>query len=100
MKHYRTPAMSVRCFLLFALWALPIAAFGQTASATLSGTVVDPNGALISGVTVTATDPETRLQRTTTTNDAGQFVISVTSRYTPPFERQGFMTEVREIVER
>jgi outer membrane receptor protein involved in Fe transport len=48
----------------------------QPATATLSGRVVDPNGAVIRGATVTATQKATGAKRDATTNDDGVFVIS------------------------
>src|SRR5262245_46746291 len=80
--------------LLFALCALPAAVYAQSGTATLSGTVSDPNGAVVPGVVVTVTDPATRLQRKTTTNDAGQFTFPLLppSKYMLTLERQGFMT--------
>jgi len=48
----------------------------QAATATLSGRVLDPNGAVIQGATVTATQTATGVKRETTTNDEGVYVIS------------------------
>ena len=48
----------------------------QQPNATLSGTVTDPNGALIPGATVTATNNATSAARTTTTNGEGLYVLS------------------------
>jgi hypothetical protein len=48
-------------------------AWGQQVTAAITGTVVDPGGAPISGATVTATDTERGTVNTTKTNDAGVF---------------------------
>ena len=48
----------------------------QSATATLRGRVVDPNGAVVSGAQVIAEHKATGVRRTTTTNDEGLFVIS------------------------
>lgn len=48
----------------------------QAATATLSGRVLDQNGAVIPGATVTATQKATGARRETTTSDEGVFVIS------------------------
>ena len=48
----------------------------QQATATLIGVVTDPNGAVIPGATVTATNKATNLSRTVSTNDEGIYVIS------------------------
>ena len=50
--------------------------FAQSANATLTGVVTDPNGAVIPNATVTATNKATNLSRTTLTNDEGVYVIS------------------------
>ena len=46
-------------------------AFGQTSRGTVTGTVTDPNGAVIAGAEVTLTSGATKLSRTTTTNSEG-----------------------------
>jgi Carboxypeptidase regulatory-like domain/TonB dependent receptor len=43
--------------------------------ATIVGTVTDPSGAVIANAKITATNAETGVQRTTTTNEAGQYVL-------------------------
>src|SRR6516165_9685959 len=59
-------------FLLLVLVALPSRAFGQTA--TIVGTVTDPQGGAVAGVTITITNAETASVKTLTTNDSGQYV--------------------------
>ncbi len=55
------------------LWG---AAFAQQyASATLSGQVTDPQGAVVSGADVEVTATATNQKRTTTTDDQGRFVV-------------------------
>ena len=62
-------SLAARCLLLLALCLFTFAvANAQSNTATLSGTVTDPNGAVVPGVTVTITNPATRLQRTTLAN--------------------------------
>ncbi len=64
-------------FLVFLCLANPIAvAAQQGATATLRGTVVDPNAAVIAGARVTATRTSVGISRETTTNDSGVFVFS------------------------
>ncbi len=58
--------------LVFCLTAI---AFGQAETATISGTVVDPNSAVVPGATVTATSTKTGFSRTTTTDEDGHYVI-------------------------
>jgi hypothetical protein len=59
--------------LILALAALPFLAAAQ--EATLVGTVTDPSGGVVPNVTVTGTNVETGRAHTTTSNDAGQFVL-------------------------
>jgi hypothetical protein len=51
-------------------------ALAQAETATISGTVVDPNNAVVPGATVTAVSTRTGLTRTTTTNQDGFYVLS------------------------
>ncbi len=48
----------------------------QSANATVSGTVTDSNGALVTGAQVTATQKATGINRHTVTNGSGFFVIT------------------------
>ncbi|HZE70198.1 MAG TPA: carboxypeptidase regulatory-like domain-containing protein [Pyrinomonadaceae bacterium] len=48
----------------------------QAATASLSGTVKDPNGAVVANAQVTVTQKATGNRRETTTNDAGLYVLS------------------------
>jgi hypothetical protein len=59
--------------LLLVLLGVVQSAWGQQVTAAITGTVVDPGGAPISGATVTATDTERGTVNTTITNDAGVF---------------------------
>lgn len=76
-------------FILLAVGHLVVQA--QT-TGSLSGTVTDPNGALIAGATVTATDNQTGLSQTTVTKDDGGFVFTALkpSTYTVTVENRGF----------
>ena len=111
MTNHRPQSFVTRCLtrsltfavltLLFALCALPLAASAQTSTATLSGTVVDANNAVVPGATITVTEPATGLQRTATTNDQGSFTIPLLkpSSYILHIEHAGFLTaEVRDLV--
>src|SRR6266851_7503684 len=82
-----------RTALLFALCSLPFAsAVAQSATATLSGTVEDSNGAVIPGATVTVANPATSLRRQATTNSEGYFTFPLLppTTYTVRVEGQGF----------
>jgi hypothetical protein len=48
---------------------------GQSTTGTLTGTITDPQGAIVSGATVVLTNSETRVETRTTSNDQGEFVF-------------------------
>ncbi len=63
---------------LFGQLLMPLTALGQgTASSGLSGVVLDKNGAVIKGGTVTVTNKSNGLSRTATTNDNGEYRIDL-----------------------
>ena len=66
----------------------------QIATASLNGTVTDPSGALIPGATVSLKNVATNVERTTTTNNAGQYVLVNVNpgRYTLTVHKDGFST--------
>ncbi len=76
--------------LLFALSSLPIAA--QTATATLSGTVTDQNGAVVPNSNVTIVSDATGLKRDAVTNDEGYFTVPLLQpgTYTVRAQHDGF----------
>src|SRR5437867_7327584 len=72
----------------------PIYIAAQTSNATLGGTVSDATGALIPGVTITATNTGTGIVTTVLTNEAGayQFASLQTGSYKVTAELPGFQT--------
>src|SRR2546421_8066372 len=73
----------------------------QSASATLSGTVMDEAGAVIPAVNITLLNLSTALQRHATTDDQGSYVIRLLppGRYNVTAQRSGFTTvEIRNVV--
>ncbi len=82
------------CLLLFLIThhSLLITAVAQSATATLSGTVEDANGAVVPGTTVTATNVATTLRRQTVTNSEGYFTLPLLppGGYTLRAEHDGF----------
>jgi hypothetical protein len=80
--------------------ALCATAFAQ-GTATLTGTVADPNGAVVSGATVTATNVATNVSYNTQTTDAGLYRFSAlpVGGYTVKVESSGFSTaQVEQVV--
>jgi hypothetical protein len=47
----------------------------QSTTGSLTGVITDPQGAIVSGATVTLTNSETRVETRTTSNDQGEFVF-------------------------
>ncbi|HEX8282984.1 MAG TPA: carboxypeptidase regulatory-like domain-containing protein [Pyrinomonadaceae bacterium] len=83
------------------LAAAATAARAQSASATLGGTVLDENGAVVPSVEITVLSLSTAVQRHATTGGEGAFVVPLLppGRYTLTAQRDGFATlEVRNIV--
>ena len=73
----------------------------QSTTATLSGTVTDQNGALISSVNIAVINEGQGFQRTTSTSDDGTFVVPLLppSNYIVKAEREGFNTaEIRDVI--
>ena len=66
-----------------------------TATAELRGRVLDPNGAVISGATVTATNDSKGTTRTVTTDEGGSYVILalLPSTYTVKVEAPNFSSK-------
>src|SRR5262245_13594063 len=69
--------------------------FAQTTNATLGGTAADSTGALIPGVTVTATNTQTGIMSSMLTNETGayQFASLQTGVYKVTSELPGFQTQ-------
>src|SRR5262249_39463266 len=70
-RRFVTTVVSLSLVLLFGL-----AAFGQTITASLQGRVSDRSGAVVAKASVTATNTETGLSRSTTTDAAGEYNIA------------------------
>lgn len=92
------------CFLcgLFAVLLIGLSAFAQVdySTATLKGTVLDPNGAVIAGATVTATSAA-GITRTTKTGGDGSYRLAALPPgiYEITVQAQGFAKEVSKGVE-
>jgi uncharacterized membrane protein len=73
----RSPMKRLQQFCTIAfLCCLPFMANAQSASsAQISGTVVDPQGAVVPGAKVTATNQATGTGRSVTTTSTGNYVI-------------------------
>jgi len=67
----------------------------QAANATLTGTITDPHGAVVSGANITATLRATGIKRETVSNDDGLYVFSnmAPGEYDLRVEAKGFSTK-------
>jgi hypothetical protein len=93
---------ALRLFVfLFLLLTAAITVTAQSATATLSGTVSDQNGALVSNANVAVINIAQGFQRNAVTTSDGTFVVSLLppGAYTVKTEREGFTTsEVKNVV--
>src|SRR5258706_13682059 len=82
---------------IFAIAAMSAAA--QVTGGAVTGTVVDPNGAVVRGATVSLKDKSRGLEITTTTTDAGnyQFPNVHTGTYTMTVTAAGFSPAAGDI---
>jgi hypothetical protein len=74
--------------------------FGQ-ATGTISGTVTDPSGGVVSGAKVKVTAPATGASRETTTDSSGRYIVPLlgVGNYTVRADAPGFATEeVKDVV--
>src|SRR5574341_216676 len=100
MTNQRPCFVTALIILLLSAFCLLPSAFSQSATATISGTVEDPNGAVLPGATVTVINVNTNRRRQTTTNESGYFTVPLLppATYTMRIEHQGFLTaEVNNI---
>ena len=81
-------------FLLTTTLAFPAASFAQTTFATITGLVTDPNGAVVPGTLITATNLETNYQYLGKSNETGNYSIGqlLAGRYDVKAEAPGFKT--------
>ncbi|MGH9883526.1 MAG: TonB-dependent receptor domain-containing protein, partial [Pyrinomonadaceae bacterium] len=76
------------------------AATAQVTTGTISGTVTDPNGAVVTGADVKATNLDTAALRTTTSDGDGHFAFTLLppGRYRVDVNAQGFQNYQAEVV--
>ena len=83
--------------ILVALLVPTIASAQSSATGSLSGTVSDPSGAVLPGVTVVATNPETGVSQSAVTGTSGEWTVAAlpVGRYSVAFELSGFKKLMR-----
>ena len=74
MSKSRIGGLTLASLLVSILFAMT--AYAQSGSSTVQGTVKDPQGNLVSGATVTLTDPARNFSRTQQTNADGAYVFT------------------------
>ena len=100
--HRTSSAQRPGCARLALLLALSsFCACSQTQLATVSGTITDPSGAVVPGVSVTIVNEGVGLKRSALTDTAGEYrlVGLPTGDYSLRIEKTGFQSQVREGVE-
>lgn len=92
----RSAYLGILCLAFIVFTAA--SATAQEFRGTISGTVSDPNGAVVPGATVTVINVETNVSATTTTNDSGayNFPLLLPGKYKVSTGIEGFKTAVRE----
>src|SRR5262245_43715651 len=70
---------------------------GVGASGTITGTVTDSSGAVVTNATVTAIDPQRGTKRTSSTDITGRYEITGLSPtvYNVTVEHEGFQTTIK-----
>ncbi len=96
--HRRIP---IPAAAVLAAACLAPALFAQESRATLSGHVVDPSGAMVPAVKVTALNVQTGLAASTQSTDSGVFTIPflLPGQYRLAAEKDGFKTYTRDNVQ-
>ena len=92
--------LALLCVFLLAL-CLPLTTHAQKFTGTITGTVTDPSGAVVPGVSVTVVNDRTGASRTTTTNDQGSFSFPEldAGTYTMTVNKAGFKKLTEKNVE-
>ena len=66
----------IRCVTAVLIFAtLPLSVLGQDVSATITGSIKDPSGAVVPGARVTVTNLDTNISKSTTTGSSGDYLV-------------------------
>ena len=99
LKHFLRPGRAVRqttiCFLValsVSCGIFGVQASAQTTTGTISGTVTDPTGSVISNAVVTITGVQTGIAQTVQSNGSGNYIFPAlpTGDYTLSVQAKGF----------
>src|SRR5580704_18112985 len=80
---------------------ISVSAWAQTQLAAVSGTITDPSGAVVPGVSITIVNQGTGLKRNALTDPAGEYRFAglPTGKYSLRIEKPGFQSQTREGIE-
>ena len=86
-----------RCFLLLALFLLPLLGFAQSTSATISGGVTDSSGSFILGADVEIANDATGVIYSAKTNNSGMYLAPILppGHYHVQASKRGFKTIIK-----
>lgn len=86
------------CLILSMLIVPSRAVYAQAVTGTLLGNVTDSSGAAVPGATITVTEMQTTISRSTVSNEAGYYIFSSLQNgtYAVEAELQGFKKVIRE----
>ena len=93
--------MRVRFVLaVFVVLAIAAGAAAQTTTGTISGRVLDVQGAALPGATATAKSPNLQGSREAVTSENGDYILTglPSGPYTITFSLAGFQTQTRNVV--
>jgi outer membrane receptor for ferrienterochelin and colicin len=98
---YKTLCALLLAFCMLATAALPVMAQSQASTGQISGAITDSAGAAVADATVKATNTQTGLERTSTTNDDGlyQIILLPPGMYNVSAEASGFSATAMNNVE-
>jgi len=90
--------MSLAALALVLVWCIP--SVGQVIKGSMSGSVTDPSGAVVSGAKVRAKNVETGAAIESTTDSSGNFRLNLlsTGTYTVEITASGFKTAAQSSV--
>lgn len=94
---FKKTSLFIITLAFFAIFA--ISAFAQVTAGRVTGAVVDPNGAALSGATVTLKNENTGLALNTTTTGAGSFLFPnvLPGAYKITIENAGFQSVTQDL---
>ncbi len=96
---YRLGLCPLVALALLFLFMLPLRGNAQTDQGRITGTVLDANGGLVPGASITVKNEKTGEERTTTTNESGYYIVMALkpSTYSITASTQGLKAQASSI---